>query len=234
MSKQARTSVKEFSLNYIKQYIVENNLAPGDKLPSTAALRGMMGVSLTSLREALGVLAAQGMIEIVNGSGLFVRSQDLNIVVSSNVRENAQRLLEIFQVRKMIERQIIENAVLYADPEAVAEARACSDRLVKLFEKGLSTAQEDINFHAKFNRLGGNSLLEQLAVSVMDAFYSIHPQDKGFNVIYDDTVPYHKRVMESIVKKDATTAIQYNNEMLDCICARVARLDWLARENAQR
>jgi DNA-binding FadR family transcriptional regulator len=234
MPEQTHASVKEFCLNYLKQYIAENSLAPGDKLPSTAALRGMMGVSLTSLREALSVLAAQGLIEIVNGSGIFVRSASLDIAVSSDVRENAQRLLEIFQVRKMIERQIIENAVLYADPEAVREARACAGQLVQLFEKGLSTAQEDKNFHAKFNRLGGNALLEQLAVSVMDSFYSIYPHDKGFNVIYDDTVPYHKRVMDAIARKDPATAIQNNNEMLDCICARVARLDRLARESAQR
>ena len=50
---------------------VEGRFAPGEKLPSEPALAQSLGVSRATLREALGALTAQGVLEVRRGRGTW-------------------------------------------------------------------------------------------------------------------------------------------------------------------
>ncbi|MFG3555178.1 winged helix-turn-helix domain-containing protein [Micromonospora sp. NPDC047557] len=56
----------------IREQIASGELAPGDKLPSTAQLRAEHGVSAGVVRQAILVLQTQGLVEGVHGLGVFV------------------------------------------------------------------------------------------------------------------------------------------------------------------
>jgi DNA-binding GntR family transcriptional regulator len=56
----------------IRARIESGELAPGDKLPSTAELKQEHGVSSTVVRQAILVLQMQGFVEGVHGVGVFV------------------------------------------------------------------------------------------------------------------------------------------------------------------
>lgn len=56
----------------LRQRIIANELAPGSKLPSEAALEREFGVSRITVRQALAALHADGLIEKFNGKGSFV------------------------------------------------------------------------------------------------------------------------------------------------------------------
>ena len=56
----------------IRGQIESGELSPGDKLPSTAQLREMHGVSTTVVRQAILVLQTQGWVQGVHGLGVFV------------------------------------------------------------------------------------------------------------------------------------------------------------------
>lgn len=58
-------------IRFIKQYITEHELKPGDKLPSQEQLISMIGVSRTSLREAVKTMEAQGKLKVLNGKGIY-------------------------------------------------------------------------------------------------------------------------------------------------------------------
>ncbi|WP_121155647.1 winged helix-turn-helix domain-containing protein [Micromonospora pisi] len=58
--------------DHIREQIASGTLAPGDKLPSTAALRAEHGVSAGVVRQAILVLQTQGLVEGVHGLGVFV------------------------------------------------------------------------------------------------------------------------------------------------------------------
>ncbi len=47
----------------LKDYIIQNRLQPGDKLPTEDSLAQRLGVSRTAVREALRSLEALGLIE---------------------------------------------------------------------------------------------------------------------------------------------------------------------------
>ncbi|MBM0261088.1 winged helix-turn-helix domain-containing protein [Micromonospora sp. 4G55] len=61
--------------DHIREQIASGELAPGDKLPSTAQLRAEYGVSAGVVRQAILVLQTQGLVEGVHGLGVFVCEQ---------------------------------------------------------------------------------------------------------------------------------------------------------------
>jgi GntR family transcriptional regulator len=56
----------------IRDQIRTGQLKPGEKLPSTAALIAQHGVSYGSIRSAMLVLKAEGLIEGRQGEGVYV------------------------------------------------------------------------------------------------------------------------------------------------------------------
>ena len=55
--------------------VVERRLSPGEKLPSELDLSRELGVSRTTLREAIHVLASQKILEVRRGRGTFVAAE---------------------------------------------------------------------------------------------------------------------------------------------------------------
>ena len=51
------------------------NLKPNDRLPSERTLAELLAVSRPSLREALHILQAQGLVQIKHGQGTFVQNR---------------------------------------------------------------------------------------------------------------------------------------------------------------
>lgn len=56
----------------ILQYIKENKLKPGDRLPSEAEFSELLGIGRLTLREAMKILKSEGIIHSVQGKGTFV------------------------------------------------------------------------------------------------------------------------------------------------------------------
>ena len=56
----------------LRQRILSNELAPGEKLPSESEMINIFGVSRITVRQALSDLQAAGLIEKINGKGSFV------------------------------------------------------------------------------------------------------------------------------------------------------------------
>ncbi len=97
-------------IELFKEKIVNGDLVPGDKLPSEQEMVDQLGVSRTSIREAMKILEAIGVIKIRRGSGMFLASSTssanldpliFNLILHSN------------EVDKLIEfRQYFEHMVV--------------------------------------------------------------------------------------------------------------------------
>ena len=69
MKQVRRTSLSEQVLESILDYIQENHLSIGDKLPTEEELTERLNVSRTSVREALKGLSINGVVESIAGKG---------------------------------------------------------------------------------------------------------------------------------------------------------------------
>jgi len=220
-------SVKEKALSFITEYINQNKLKTGDKLPSGAELCKMTGTSLTSVREALRTLEAQGVVDIVNGSGTFVKSTATSsflIAFEHDDEDRIAQLREVFEVRKMLEAQIIKNIYEYATPEELARVELSVKRLIQLYNYGENTCREDRWFHSELSAICHNSLLQRLADSVMETFDKLYPEDNSFSATYSDTVVQHEKMFNALVEGDIYRALRINEQTIDKILFRLGNI----------
>jgi len=62
----------------LENIIIENDLAPGDKLPSQSELSTKLQVGTRSIREAIRTLESRGMVETRQGKGVFVKENNMD------------------------------------------------------------------------------------------------------------------------------------------------------------
>ena len=79
----SKTSVSSQVADHLSRLIADGLLSPGDKLPGETVLSRRLGVSRPTLREALGVLSARGLVEVRPRSGTYVCSVIPNEVVKA-------------------------------------------------------------------------------------------------------------------------------------------------------
>ena len=69
-----RLSANVAAEQQLRESILAGQLAPGDRLPAERDLAAQLGISRLTLRSALATLAAQGLLQVRQGSGYVVRN----------------------------------------------------------------------------------------------------------------------------------------------------------------
>ena len=69
------------AVDRIQELILEEGLAPGDPMPTEAALCERLGISRSSVREAMRTLASLDIVEVRHGHGTFVGALSLSPLV---------------------------------------------------------------------------------------------------------------------------------------------------------
>ena len=90
----------------LMQHIVNENLQPGEVLPSEHKLADLFGVSRPVVREALRSLSAQGVVSVVSGKGAIVQPVDdqlLQIFFQRILQTGQSSAVDLMGVRKQLE-----------------------------------------------------------------------------------------------------------------------------------
>ena len=69
---EKRESTVDYIINTIKNLLLKRKLKPGDMLPSEAALSESLKVRRGSVREAMKILSAFGIVEVKRGDGTYI------------------------------------------------------------------------------------------------------------------------------------------------------------------
>lgn len=178
MQKVPRRSAASSVAEGIRSYIVEHALGPGDPLPTEAELCSELGVSRSSVREAIRRLDALDMVEVRHGHGTFVGQVSLKPLVESvtfrgliDTRAGAQTLRDIVEVRRALDlghAELVVQALAGTRQDDLHELVAA---MVARAERGERFPAEDRRFHAE---LLARSTPNALAENLLSAFWDIH------------------------------------------------------------
>jgi DNA-binding transcriptional regulator YhcF (GntR family) len=100
----------------IEELIRAENIQPGERLPSERDLATKLGVSRTSLREALIALELGGTVEVRGGSGVYVSEQATPVV---EVPTAGPGPFEVLAARRLIEVEVAALAAKHASDSAI-------------------------------------------------------------------------------------------------------------------
>lgn len=208
--KRDPTSVYEQVLKQLTAAIMHGDLKPGDKLPSERNLSEMMGVSRTSLREALKMLAAAGMVNIKHGQGVFITEKDsptnvlINFAVKNNIDENTVR--DLFELRKLLETQNAVWACQRADTSVINNLSEIVDHTIDALhytkDDFVILARQDSEFHTKLAEATGNKVIVRVMHDLLDLLNDVRCQalsipDRPFKSLSE-----HKEIVEAIKTGD--------------------------------
>jgi GntR family transcriptional regulator len=99
----------------IKKVIASGNFPPGSKLPSEAAIGKHYGLSTMTVRQAIGVVAEQGLLRRIQGSGTYVTTP-----AWTQASFTWDGLMELLADRKNTTLTIVKASIMEANPK-VAE-----------------------------------------------------------------------------------------------------------------
>src|SRR5919204_1264238 len=160
-------SVTTEAIEKVKEMILSGELQPGDKLPRENELAERLGVSRSSLREAVRALAALNVIEARQGDGTYVTSLTpevlLEVIGFGIDLVTDPSLLEVFEVRRYLETAATAAAAISITVDELASLRECLDRMDRA-----ESVEELVRLDEEFHHIVADATRNSVLVALTD------------------------------------------------------------------
>ena len=203
-------SVTDDAISRIKQMIQSGELAPGDRLPPEQELSERLGLSRSSMREAVKALATMRVLDVRRGDGTYVTSlrPSLLIETMSFVLDfhTDSAVMEVFEARGLLEPGIAALAAQRATPEHVAAMEAHLEGITESAETE-DLVTHDLEFHRMIAEATGNDYL----VGLIDGIGSQTWRARVWRGVTESnavarTLDEHRQILTSIREVDDVVA----------------------------
>jgi len=185
--------------------------AVGQRLPGERELARKLGVSRTSLREALSALELEGRVEIRVGSGVYVRAPRR----SRTPRQRAavpgeESPFDVLRARRVIEAETAALAARHASAAQVAAIAEAFAQLAADMRANRARSEGDRLFHVRIAEAGGNSALAAIVRDLWDAHRQ--PLNARLSALFvtvarrRDNIGEHRAILDAIRTRDPAAA----------------------------
>lgn len=189
--------------------IILKKLHPGDKLPSERELAENLGVSRSSIRDAIRSLELMGLVEPRQGAGTVVREISADTLMNplTNVLRHKMELVgELLDFRKMLEPPLAARAATHASDEELEEMEEILRRQETKLRRGEAAIEEDSEFHYSIAMASGNSVVLKVLDVLMDLLRDTRERSLQLEGRPQRSLAGHRRVLAAIKRRDAEAA----------------------------
>jgi len=167
----------------IKDFILTKGLKSGDLMPTETEICAELGVSRSSVREAIRTLAALDIVEVKHGYGTYVGQLSLAPLVEGLVFRGVLRpqddfaaLREVIEVREALDTVMAQQIIdaLHGGTDEVLEGLVAT--MVAKSATGESFAEEDLAFHTRLLAYLDNTLVGQLVTAFWEINTVLYPK----------------------------------------------------------
>ena len=191
---------------------------PNEKLPNEHELSAQLGVSRATLREAIKLLAGQGILTIKRGSGTFVSSleaQTADVFGLTYLQDKMKLVNSWFEYRLILEPSSVRLAIQNGTPEelqAIFDSAERMEKMKAIDQHGIQKEElikEDQLFHIAIATATHNDIIQlimpALAAAVKDSIITatqIGVDEKSI----ENALTYHGQIAEFMKSEDAEGA----------------------------
>jgi GntR family transcriptional repressor for pyruvate dehydrogenase complex len=201
-----RPRLYEQVVSQIQEWIAENGLEVGDRLPPERELASRLGVSRATISQALVAMEVVGMVSVRHGDGVVLIEPAGSTKVVTALRRHAQQLPEIIEAREALETKLAALAAqrrTESDLAAIDEALEVMERDIAAGGRGV---EGDELFHAAVTAAGHSALLARLMAEISELIKesrieSLSQPDRPLNSLHG-----HRRIAEAIRARDGEAA----------------------------
>jgi GntR family transcriptional repressor for pyruvate dehydrogenase complex len=203
-------AVTDEAIEKIKDMIVRGELGPGSRLPPEKDLAERLGLSRSSMREAVKALEVIRVLDVRRGDGTYVTSLEPKLLLEAisfvvDLHDD-DSLLEIFAVRRVLESHATGLAAQQAGDEDVAALDAEISGVAPDTDIE-SLVEHDVRFHSTIARLAGNDYL----ASLLDSLTSQTVRARVWRGLtqagaVERTLTEHRAILDAIADHDMELA----------------------------
>ena len=208
----------------MKECYLTGNLKPGERLPSERELAGKFNVSRTTIREALRSMELNGLIEIRQGGGSYVKVcefQSSKEEIMTAVKSENPLVYEMLELRRAIE---VESAFLAANRATstdLEKLRTALHHMANAKQNPELGLRADLNFHIGIAEATHNSifieLIDTLKGHMEDTIEATQNHRFKDPSRYADTLEEHKEIYLAIASGNACKA----KELMECHITKI-------------
>ncbi len=208
--KVKKVRVFEEIVEQLKDYFANSDLQPGDRLPSERDLAEQFNCSRVSVRQALTVLEAQGLLVRKVGGGTY-KADDEHYKLSqlmSLLRTEAKDINEPLEVRKLMDPQIVMLAAQRATKKDIEAMRDCLRRQAEKIEAGELIVEEDSEFHLLIAQAAKNGIIVKLVEAIHDLTWETREKSIMAEQGGKRSLEGHYPILEAIENNDPDAAYE--------------------------
>ncbi len=182
----------------------------GEKLPNENELSQILGISRTTLREAIRILIYEGILTVKRGRGTFVANEINQIAAGGiEVQEFSKMkvtLRDLYEARMIFEPEAAALACKRASDEEIAEILRLGEecqRQLKTDPRGKNRIVSENAFHGAIIKAAHNDFLNQFMPTLTRTIEQTFALNINLDIIAEDAYKDHILIMEFLKKRDA-------------------------------
>ncbi|WP_213989191.1 GntR family transcriptional regulator [Sodalis sp. dw_96] len=206
-----RTDVFQTIIKQLSDLLDSGNINAGERLPSERELSESLGVSRTSIRQALKVLEASGRLETRVGSGTYLTHNraphpGVGIYLQPGAGVTKEFMQQLIVARAGIERAIFEEYSRKSNRGGINQLRTLIEDNARDFiddEENDENGGLDLSFESKVAELNQNVILSHLQQQIHQLWisawneYGFVPEKKI--VLHQE----HLNILEALAAKNS-------------------------------
>ncbi len=191
--------------NLLELITVQKKYKPGDKLPNENDLATELGVSRTTLREAIQYLSTQGVLEIRRGKGTYVADNSTAKEEFGFDELNVMhiKIKDLYELRMMFEPDMAYYATQRATEEEIAEILRLGEQLEEVSKTNQEAPVLNEQFHIAIARASHNEFGVKLMEIINEALIQAFEESRISQILYTDVVDDHRMIMNYLRLRDA-------------------------------
>jgi GntR family transcriptional regulator, transcriptional repressor for pyruvate dehydrogenase complex len=211
--------------------LIENgNLKPGDYLPGEIILSERLGISRTSLRQALKALNVMGVLEIAPGKKTFIKNSFSDILLNPFrfIRAiHSIKLDEIFEARRILEEGLVQITALKAEDSDIKKIKTYLDESEKNLENKEEFIYSEFRFHQHIFNAANNKILSAVTSSLNNLLLVLEKYEKDYLTLEDRVISLkqHKEIYNAINEKDKDKARLAMHNHLNTMELRLKKME---------
>lgn len=200
-----RRRLSEDVADQITRFLVEEDLQPGDRLPTEPALVDLYDVSRTVVREASRLLVERGLVDIRPGRGMVVTPFDGTSISRQwqvmLVREQGS-FRQLMEMRLALEVSMSGFAAERRTDEDLASIRTSLLEFRAAGESNQAALNADLAFHAAVAAAAHNPFFRQVINPINDYLRQTYEPSLGYESARNETMTEHEQIAQAIAAGD--------------------------------
>jgi GntR family transcriptional repressor for pyruvate dehydrogenase complex len=225
----AKPRLYEQVVGRLREYVTSGGLHAGDRLPAERELADRLGVSRTSVRQAIVALEVQGLIEVRHGDGTYLLRDRLEAEPLQAMIQRKRLLPHVLDARDAVETKLAELAAARRqepDLRALDEAIAAMRVAVDAGELGSAGNQQ---FHEAVTAAARSPLLAEFMASIGDAVAESRNESLRQPGRPPQSLRQHEEIAAAIRAGNPAAAAAAMHRHMENV-GRVKLLDWPAED----